>query len=197
MILPCFARRSFARQLPCTGHPSFFLYFLGNVMHIKKQLDDATIGAGWRARPEAGQAWRLLSKGRGRGPLARASAFQGQASLPTCDRNEACLCPVTASGRFVRLGTASMRSEPGGPLPEYPFAELRHGILKVPAGFTLDYSSRFVDNKDRSMSCEHSKLSRLPGCKGASGLRLLMPTSWTSRSIPKGSTWQRCCVITS
>ena len=58
------------------------------------------------ARPGTGSS-RPGSKSGGRMTPSVEMAFQG--SRPGTSR------PVTQSGRFVRLGTASMRSEPGGP----------------------------------------------------------------------------------
>eukprot|EP00668_Euglena_longa_P014170 GGOE01018146.1.p1 GENE.GGOE01018146.1~~GGOE01018146.1.p1 ORF type:complete len:526 (+),score=174.79 GGOE01018146.1:54-1580(+) len=58
------------------------------------------------ARPGTGSQ-RPNSKAGGRMTPSVEAAFQG--ARPGTSR------PVTASGRFVRLGTASMRSEPGGP----------------------------------------------------------------------------------
>lgn len=40
--------------------------------------------------------------------------------------------PVTSSGRFVRLGTASMLSEPGGPFVNVDHLDLRKCVVALP-----------------------------------------------------------------
>jgi tetratricopeptide repeat protein 8 len=41
---------------------------------------------------------------------------------------------VTSSGRFVRLGTASMLSEPGGPFVNVDLLDLRKSVVALPLG---------------------------------------------------------------
>ena len=124
-------------------------------------------GTGSRAGSQAGRpmsgAGRPMSSGFARpGSSSRQSrggsvesAFQG--NRPGTSR------PVTSSGRFVRLGTASMRSEPGGPFIDTERLDMKRYAERQPMAKVLcDYLIYHDHNPKKALElcAEATKVSR-------------------------------------